>query len=116
MKRRIIIIFLILSILTIIFFVYLNIFKKDKKTLVIKNPKEEILYDSNIMLDVRYLSKDAKGNEYIITASQGEIDYSDPNTIFLTNVEALVKLVDSNNIKIISDYGKYSSDNFDTIL
>ena len=116
MKRRIIIIFLILSILTIIFFVYLNIFKKDKKTLVIKNPKEEILYDSNIMLDVRYLSKDAKGNEYIITASQGEIDYSDPNTIFLTNVEALVKLVDSNNIKIISDYGKYSSDNFDTIF
>jgi lipopolysaccharide assembly outer membrane protein LptD (OstA) len=34
----------------------------------------------------------------------------------LTDVSATIELTNSNNIKIISDYGKYNSDNFDTIF
>jgi hypothetical protein len=68
------------------------------------------------MKDVYYASKDAKGNEYIIQASEGEIDYTQPNIIYLTNVKGFVKLNNSNNIKITSKYGKYNSDNFNTIF
>ena len=68
------------------------------------------------MEDVSYSSKDAKGNEYIVNASQGEIDYDRPNTIYLTNVRAFIKLTDSNDVKITSDFGKYNTNNFDTIF
>ena len=44
------------------------------------------------------------------------MDYSDPNTIFLTDVYALIKLSNSNNIEITSNYGKYNTLNFDTIF
>ena len=63
-----------------------------------------------------YKSKDSEGNEYIINALKGEIDYSDPNILYLTNVEAKIKLKNSEIITITSDYGKYNSDNFDTIF
>ena len=47
---------------------------------------------------------------------EGEIDYLQPNIIYLTNVNAVIKLKDSTKIKIKSNYGKYNSDNFDTIF
>ena len=55
-------------------------------------------------------------NEYIIEALEGEIDYSMPNTIYLKNVTALIKLIDSNNINISSSFGKYNLINYDTIF
>ena len=68
------------------------------------------------MEDVSYSSKDAKGNEYIVNASKGEIDYDRPNIIYLTNVRAFIKLTNSNDITITSDFGKYNTNNFDTIF
>ena len=73
-------------------------------------------YNSNIINDVYYSSKDIRGNEYIIKASQGEIDYNNSNIIYLTKVNGYVKLTNSNDIKITSDFGKYNSVNFDTIF
>ena len=46
----------------------------------------------------------------------GEIDYTKPDIIYLTKVKALIKLSNLNNITITSEYGKYNSDNFDTIF
>ena len=66
--------------------------------------------------DIEYTSKDSKGNEYIIKALEGEIDYSNPNVIFLKKVTALINLKNSNNIKITSNFGKYNSSNYDTIF
>ena len=80
-----------------------------------KNPENQT-YNSNIIKDINYTTKDADGNEYIITALQGEIDFSDPNTLYLINVKALIKLKSSENINITSDFGKYNSENFDTIF
>ena len=68
------------------------------------------------MEDVSYSSKDAKGNEYIVNASKGEIDYDRPNIIYLTNVKAFIKLTNSNDVTINSDFGKYNTSNFDTIF
>ena len=73
-------------------------------------------YNSNIIEDVNYKSTDAQGNQYIISAKRGEIDYSEPNILFLTDVTGLIKLKNSDNIEITSDFGKYNSNNFDTIF
>ena len=117
MKKKIIWI-IIISIFLIIFYLYKEINENKKKQSKIKDLSisEDILFNSNTFSDVNYSTKDAKGNEYIIEAKKGEVDYSDPNTIFLTDVYALIKLTNSNNIEITSNYGKYNTRNFDTIF
>ena len=111
---KIFLIVLLILLITLIF--YSKYFKKEevseKKTIII----EEEVYKSNIIKDVNYTTKDADGNEYIINAKQAEIDYSDTNILFLTDVKAFIKLSNSEIITITSDYGKYNTDNFDTIF
>ena len=116
-KKNVIIFFLFILIITFLTFLYLYYFKGNKQITETKTEtNEEIVYSSNIINDVYYTTVDADGNEYIIRASLGEIDYNKPNIIYLTKVDALIKLNDSNHITITSDYGKYNSDNFDTIF
>tara|TARA_B110000003_G_scaffold265442_1_gene291296 strand:+ start:2024 stop:2593 length:570 start_codon:yes stop_codon:yes gene_type:complete len=109
-------IFLIFIILIILATIYLKNFIKKNSIKVESDNLEKSLYNSNVIENVNYSSKDAKGNEYIINALQGEIDYSSTNIIYLTNVKALIKLNNSNKIMITSNYGRYNSDNFDTIF
>ena len=114
--------FLIIFLLLIIFFTfYLNSPRKDKtvQTETVQTETEiadELKYNSNIIENVKYTSTDADGNKYTITAIQGEIDYTNPNILYLTKVSGLIELKDSDDIKITSDYGKYNSQNFDTIF
>ncbi len=96
-------------------FLFLKIFNSDTTLDGIKKD-ENTNYNTNIIKDVKYVTKDLDGNEYFIEALEGEIDFSDPNVIYLKNVSALIKLKNSNEITIISDYGKYNSENFDTIF
>ena len=114
--------FPILILLIMLFFIYDKKFKKTDNDLNIvdvqkeETLKEELQTNSNIIKDVKYVSKDAKGNEYLIQALEGEIDYTDPNVIYLKNVKALIKLKDSNNIVVSSKFGKYNLGNYDTIF
>ena len=109
-------IFLILFFVSIIIFTFSKIIKNEKKTEITEEKKEDVKVNSNIIKNVNYSSKDVEGNEYIINASEGEIDYSNTSVIFLTNVRALVKLKNSEIIIITSDYGKYNTINYDTIF
>ena len=102
--------------LIIILFIYLKFSKKTEIILQEPETQEEINYTSNIIKDVNYTTKDIDGNEYSITALEGEIDYNNSNILFLTKVEAFIKLKSGEIISIQSDYGKYNSDNFDTIF
>ena len=111
------ILFLILIVFTLIILSYKKIFKKDEKILTKTTiVEEENTVNANIIKDVKYTSRDVKGNEYVITASKGEIDFSDSNIIFLTDVYATIILKNSNLITISSSYGKYNSNNLDTIF
>ena len=114
--KKIYIIFIIIFFLTIFVFLYFKYLKEEKVTKIEAKNTEDIVYSSNIIEDVYYSSKDAKGNEFIIKASQGEIDYKQNEIIYLTNVKALIKLTNSNDIEITSKYGKYNSNNYDTIF
>jgi LPS export ABC transporter protein LptC len=113
MKKKIVIFFFV--VFFSIFF-YSKIYKKDKIIDVKRDISEEIQEKSNIMKDVNYLSTDAKGNQYIINATEGEIDYSNSNIIYLKDVKAIIHLNNSNNIEITSDYGKYNTNNYETIF
>jgi hypothetical protein len=72
--------------------------------------------NSNIINEVSYQSYDANGNEYLINALKGEIDLSDSDIIFLTDVNAKINLKNSNSVLITSKFGKYNIKNFDTIF
>ena len=115
MKKKYIILILIIFLLISALIVFLKYSKKESVSKIEEKILEEP-YKSNIMEDVSYLSKDAKGNEYIVNASKGEIDYDRPNIIYLTDVRAFIKLTNSNDVTITSDFGKYNTNNFDTIF
>ncbi len=98
--------------------IYLNFKNKSKISETNNTPPKiiEEIYRSNIIENVNYNAKDNRGNEYIINAAKGEIDISNNDIIFLTDVVATVKLKSSQNIKITSKFGKYNIKNYDTIF
>ena len=120
-KKIVIFFFLIFIFFFLAFFIYSKFNKnlKISETLQNKNtvvPQEENQINSNVIKDVNYVTRDADGNEYIVKASEGEIDFNNDNILFLTNVKALIRLKNSSEITIISDFGKYNTNNFDTIF
>ena len=118
MSRR-----LITNILFIIFFIssafftYYKFFKQQKKISGIEKINvEDTINSTNIIQDVNYSSQDVKGNEYILYASEGQIDLDNNKIIFLTKVRAKIKMIDGDLIEIQSNFGKYNIDNYDTIF
>ena len=118
MRKKKIGIFLFILFGFIIILILLNSKSFQSKDESELNPREteNEVYSSNKIKDVKYTTKDNDGNEYTVTASEGEIDYTNQSVIYLTKVEAFIKLVNSDNITITSNYGKYNSENFDTIF
>ena len=110
---------LIISLLSILLFVIYSKFTKENQVLVEENLEinEENFTNSNLIKGIKYSSKDLKGNEYTITADEGEIDINNTNIIFLKNVIAYIRLIKNNEIiKISSNFGKYNTVSYDTIF
>ena len=110
----------IISILVLIIFflLYTKYYKKEEieKPVTLK-VEEEVFTNSNQIKDIKYSSKDLKGNEYILLAKEGEIDLNNSDIIFLKDVTANIKMIKNNEIiTIISNYGKYNTINYDTIF
>ena len=119
MKNKIFKILFILSAIFLTIFIYSN-FKKKKEINISSEVKEEVLYNSNsnsnIILDVNYSSIDVDGNEYIINAEKGEIDFNNNNIVYLTNVTAIIKPKNKELVTVKSKYGKHNTNNYDTIF
>ena len=127
MKKKIIlgIFFLIFFFSLLVFLYYKSNYKKElfekktNKSLIEKEiveTSEEKIESSNVIEDVSYSAKDAKGNEYFLKAGKGVIDQNNSNYIFLTSVEAIINLKNYKLIEIASDFGKYNINNYDTIF
>tara|TARA_Y100000768_G_scaffold351694_1_gene302782 strand:+ start:27 stop:629 length:603 start_codon:yes stop_codon:yes gene_type:complete len=127
MKKKIIIgssfIIFFFSLLIYFYFKSSNekkLIEKKKKIELIKTESvendEEKIRSLNIIEDVSYSAKDAKGNEYFVEAREGTIDQKYNNFIFLKSVNATIRLKNYELIEISSDFGKYNTDNFDTIF
>ena len=115
-KKIGIIFFIIIFISSLVYLINIKFLKKPQNVEIKKEINDDTSYNSNIIKDVNYSTKDNDGNEYTINALTGEIDYKNSNIIYLTNVTAVIKLKNSGVINIKSDYGKYNSDNYDTIF
>lgn len=116
-KLNFYILFSLLTILILGFFYYLNIDKQEQAITqkdIIEDEKK--IYTTNVINNVSYKANDNRGNEYSINALIGEIDIKDSDIIFLTDVKAVIKLENSENIEITSKYGKYNISNNDTIF
>ena len=113
--KRLIIFF---SVIIIIILIVFKFYKKEEVKLIENiEPIEESFSNSNIIKDIKYTSRDLKGNEYTILAEEGEIQLNNSDVIFLKNVTAYIKLIKNNElITIISNFGKYNTVNYDTIF
>ena len=99
---------------------YLKYFTKNfedvKETQVREKIDENQNSNSTYIDDINYVSTDAKGNKYQITAKQAEIKIENPDVMFLRDVVAFIFIKDSDTVKITSNFGKYNSKNYDTIF
>ena len=103
----------------LIFFLMIAYFFHLKSKKEVQSTKESIelneeVKNSNIIKDIRHISKDMEGNEYIIEAAQGEIDLTNSEIMFLENVTATIKPIDTSHIIITSDFGKYNIQTYDS--
>lgn len=114
-RKKIIKIFIILALVLILLLFFFTLAKKSENEKKTEKIIEES-YSSNILKNVNYVSKDTRGNEYVINALQGEIDLQNTNIIYLTDVSALITLENLKKITITSNYGKYNINNYDTIF
>ena len=127
-KKNFLKLLLILILIIFTWFIYSNYFKKNVKliskttstsetTKITSDIDEEAVYNSNIIKDLNYTSKDLRGNEYSLNAKKGEIDLNNSDIIFLTDVTANIKLAENSELILItSNYGKYNTINYDTIF
>tara|TARA_B110001450_G_scaffold70840_1_gene67131 strand:+ start:56 stop:577 length:522 start_codon:yes stop_codon:yes gene_type:complete len=68
----------------------------------------------NIIKDIRYFSKDDKGNSYEIVSDFGEISLDNPDLIFMTNVVATINLKNSSNVVITSKFANFNNKSYET--
>ena len=116
LNYRILFFFIIVFISSYI--IYDNYFQNEKidQNTSLKLEEENSL-NSNIIKDIKYSSKDIRGNEYTILANRGEIDLNNTDIIFLNDVKAFINLIEKNeSIAVVSDFGKYNTVNYDTIF
>ena len=110
-------IFFITSILALLLFVIFK-FSSNEQLVEIDKAKDftEKVENSNIIKDVSYKSKNNDGSEYNLQALEGIIDQNNTDFIYLTSINANIKLKDYKTITIKSEFGKYNIKNFDTIF
>ena len=111
---------MVLVIIIISLWFYLKYFTKNfedaKKTPAIEKIDKSQNSTSTYIDNINYISIDANGNKYQVTADQAEIKVGDSDAMFLTKVIAYVFIKDSDTVKITSNFGKYNSNNYDTIF
>ena len=109
--------FLLIFLIIISLFLFFKYFKKSNLGSEIKtNLEKPQVASENMIEDLRYFSIDKQGNEYKIEAKKGNIDKSNPDIIYLENVEAIIQLQKSNVILIRSKFAKYNTKNYDTLF
>ena len=108
---------LIILFFAISFFLFFKYFKKTslKSDLELKT-QQIINANESLIEDLKYLSTDKEGNEYMIEAKRGNIDKSNPDIIYLENVNAIISMKNSDYISIKSKFAKYNTKNYDTLF
>ncbi len=72
--------------------------------------------ETSLIKNLKYISKDAIGNEYVIESKFSEISQSNDNIINMRQVNAEIIMVNSEPIFITSDFAIYNNENYETIF
>ena len=89
--------------------------KKINTTKNLEANEDKVLSEkSNILKDIKYISKDEDGNIYEISAEKGMLNLNDPNITSMDGVVAKVILSDKSTINIQSNHAIYNRKNYNT--
>ena len=141
-KKKILQLFLVLALFFSIFLFYQKYFKKSIETVETEKKENKIVdiqqkntqdkkkinttenleanedkvlsEKSNILKDIKYISKDEDGNIYEISAEKGVLNLNDPNITSMDGVVAKVILSDKSTINIQSNHAIYNRKNYNT--
>ena len=69
---------------------------------------------SNIIKKIFYTSTDSLGNKFEIRSELGEINIENPDIVNMTDVYAVIYIVNSDPISIKSKFAKYNKNNYET--
>ena len=73
-----------------------------------------IVNESNLVKNLKYLSKDSLGNEYIIESEYSELNLDNIDVINMKNVSAKVIMINSKPIYITSNFATYNNESYET--
>ena len=68
----------------------------------------------NKIIDLKYNASDEEGNSYLIKSNSGKVSNEDKNILILENVVGRIKIKNSEEIIISSDFAKYNKVTLDT--
>ena len=102
---------IILVIITIVYFIYTFFLNKDQE--VINLSKIDTNIDNKI-LDLKYNAIDEDGNSYIIESKSGKVSEKDKSILILKEVIGIIRVKNTENIMIVSDFAEYNKTTFNT--
>ena len=92
---------------------YLIFFSKNDDSVKIN----EAEIDNNVenkILELKYNALDADGNSYIIESNAGKVSDKEKNVLILEQVTGIIKIQNSEDIIILSDFANYNKVSLDT--
>ena len=102
---------IILVIITIIYFIYTFFLNKDQEIINISKIDTSI---DNKILDLKYNAIDEEGNSYIIESKSGKVSEKDKSILILKEVIGIIRIKNTENIIIVSDFAEYNKTTFNT--
>ena len=102
---------IILVIITIIYFIYTFFLNKDQEIINISKIDTNI---DNKILDLKYNAIDEEGNSYIIESKSGKVSEKDKSILILKEVIGIIRIKNTENIIIVSDFAEYNKTTFNT--
>ena len=69
---------------------------------------------SNLIESISYTSTDNLGNKFVIKSETGKISIDNQSIVYMTNVEAIINLINSDPIIIKANHAKYNKINYET--
>ncbi len=104
----------IVLIISLIFLVTYFIFFNKNEDLVKINEAEIDNKVDNKILDLKYNAIDEDGNSYVIESGAGKVSEKEKNLLILEKVTGVIKIKNSEDIIILSDFANYNKTTLDT--
>jgi len=129
-KKIFIQIILFLLIIFLIIFTYKIYFKSEENIKVNKisnsqdettiNAKDTTLNKSveapNLIKDLKYVSKDVLGNEYIINSKHSALNLGSPDIINMQDVNAKITMLNKEPLFVTSKFARYNNQSYETVF